>query len=1105
MAIFGFGPTLNQNYLDRIDLRLRIQQHFLEFQNAPTSVVITGMHGCGKSQLAAHYALEVSNSEAYSYVAWLTPNSLEHLHSLLISLAKQLDVAKSDDTHDLINKLYKSILKQHKNTLFVFNDINFEIDPIIVRPEHHNIKGEVHALFTTINPQFCPNAFKLREFTRDECHTYVQKFFPDENPNNIDYLRVKLGNHPLALAQAMSYMQITGENIKSYISLLDEKENYQQRLYDIQISDSSKTIWTTWDVSIEHVLKTKDSVSRLLRYFIFLYHDKIPKKLLTNLFSDRLELNESISILTKYSLICNHADGDYVSLNTMTQQVLQLKYMDILFKEIKIKTCMDELITAIKNYFNFDTRLIKKASNEIIDILPHAMTIIKFALTQRLQNIDLYEILHTLGLYQYFTLGHPRAAMKTLSIARSILKQLGTGLCWQLARLDADLAAVFTSLGNYQDAVIHHQRSSRYFYNYNVEYDNPEIALAVSNLGVALQQSLLIGRIPVSSGLITFDQRVLFGKEETGYKPAYILVPQLTNDIDKIIAHHEALLPVLAQHFGETHFLIGREHYNLSSLYCYKNDYSRSKHHIEIAIKLYEKHWSSNNIEMLLVYNLNGIIQYLTGNLPKALAIHKQVYAFAKQYQHENEHVFANLIFHYAALLLENNHIEEAKEYFILCDELEDRFSHSNKSKKASILTQAVKYCYHKTTLWLIDSGFSLISERDQEGNTVIHVAANTNFAEIIDEPIDRGVNLDTRNSYGYTPLGVAVLSGAINVFEAIMKHFSTGPEKEYHLKNLDSHESSPLVSAIVAGQYLMVEHLLKKYIDYIKIDDFNDYGYSPLFFARIQKNKQFSDLLIKYGASRYLTNQFGLTPEMLINIMWSIINFSEADFLLATHDLTDLVLCGKALFQLTSNQFCFLLNILKSHPTIQRLNIPAQRYSKKIVKSLIELIDNNSSLQYLNLSAHAVLRNQYKISDNDALAILDALSNNHSIIHIDFSNHLLSDNTLEKFHALFQRNRETLDKVNPQKNNIYTVTFDGEDLELTRREAQCLILLHDGLSAKQSGNELHLSQRTVEIYLDKLKKRFNSRTKIELMSKVTSSMISSLHTQLNEFSEVDE
>ena len=65
-----------------------------------------------------------------------------------------------------------------------------------------------------------------------------------------------------------------------------------------------------------------------------------------------------------------------------------------------------------------------------------------------------------------------------------------------------------------------------------------------------------------------------------------------------------------------------------------------------------------------------------------------------------------------------------------------------------------------------------------------------------------------------------------------------------------------------MTGQYQMVDYLLRKYSDYVNIDAFNDYGYSPLFCARIQKQKNISELLIKYGANRNLRNQFGLTPE---------------------------------------------------------------------------------------------------------------------------------------------------------------------------------------------------------------------------------------------------
>ena len=144
-------------------------------------------------------------------------------------------------------------------------------------------------------------------------------------------------------------------------------------------------------------------------------------------------------------------------------------------------------------------------------------------------------------------------------------------------------------------------------------------------------------------------------------------------------------------------------------------------------------------------------------------------------------------------------------------------------------------------------------------------------------------------------------------------------------------------------------------------------------------------------------------------------------------------------------------------------------------------------------------LRDQYKISNKDALLILKGLHKNSSITFIDFSNHLLTEETLELFHELFNRNRELQDKENPLKNKIYSVIFDGEDSEMTEREAQCLLLLHDGLSAKQSANELNLSSALLKFILINLKNALIHETKIELMSKINAHIISSLRNQLNE------
>lgn len=59
------------------------------------------------------------------------------------------------------------------------------------------------------------------------------------------------------------------------------------------------------------------------------------------------------------------------------------------------------------------------------------------------------------------------------------------------------------------------------------------------------------------------------------------------------------------------------------------------------------------------------------------------------------------------------------------------------------------------------------------------------------------------------------------------------------------------------------------------------------------------------------------------------------------------------------------------------------------------------------------------------------------------------------------------------------------ENPALSRRERECLSLLLEGKSAKQSGRVLNLSPRTIETYLDAIKQKFGCRTKLEIIGKL--------------------
>lgn len=57
-------------------------------------------------------------------------------------------------------------------------------------------------------------------------------------------------------------------------------------------------------------------------------------------------------------------------------------------------------------------------------------------------------------------------------------------------------------------------------------------------------------------------------------------------------------------------------------------------------------------------------------------------------------------------------------------------------------------------------------------------------------------------------------------------------------------------------------------------------------------------------------------------------------------------------------------------------------------------------------------------------------------------------------------------------------------NMNLTKRESECLYLLAKGLKTKEIARQIKLSPRTVEFYIDNMKKKLNCANRIELMAK---------------------
>lgn len=79
--------------------------------------------------------------------------------------------------------------------------------------------------------------------------------------------------------------------------------------------------------------------------------------------------------------------------------------------------------------------------------------------------------------------------------------------------------------------------------------------------------------------------------------------------------------------------------------------------------------------------------------------------------------------------------------------------------------------------------------------------------------------------------------------------------------------------------------------------------------------------------------------------------------------------------------------------------------------------------------------------------------------------------------------NQNKVDQLH--KTQVFNILCGSQTIALTKREADCLYHLLQGHSAKQTAELLCISPRTVESYLDKVRHKTRSHSKLEVISKL--------------------
>jgi hypothetical protein len=352
-------------------------------------VVIGGLGGIGKSELARKYAYEY-RKDYDSNVIWINAETQKDLEESFKRLARELSKGLPEDskistTEKGIESIIENVYRYFEDVkgLFIFDNAEGYKNISKFLPSSLNYKPYV--LITSrdtkweIGQKVAMEVIKLDVFKKPEALEFVEKFLDINNASQdkeIEELAEELQYFPLALKQAIAYIRNKNKESKLRDSrrfeisdYLKEYQQHPEKLFKEGVYENedcyTKTIFTTWDVTIE-AIKRKEcglEASNVLEIMAYLAPDDIRIKEIfsKSIVGDKKKLWDAVALLDRYSMI--NLRKRSVSICRLMQKVIRLKLQE--------REREEEILRKALELINSDDA-VKEDVSHVVSVWEHA-------------------------------------------------------------------------------------------------------------------------------------------------------------------------------------------------------------------------------------------------------------------------------------------------------------------------------------------------------------------------------------------------------------------------------------------------------------------------------------------------------------------------------------------------------------------------------------------------------------------------------------------------------------------------------------------------------------------------------------------------------------